>query len=258
MENEFKPGDIIYAPYRVDDDRDIVDGWVAIYKGKSKYDEFSYYVMVSDIEEIANNIPCLDYNGSFPIIGFKNATYIQREFLYKALERDKKIWDKNTLTLIDMKEKYVEQAFNWKLAKDIILGKIKGYIYAHDAYRVFEILDYISLGKIGNVYITKANLNDKEAIVVVNTEGRIVLEDKLLDDKLRIYVENKDPLFEPFQKVLTRDKKENDWIADFFSHYDKDQDFPYVCVGAQWKYCIPYNEQTKHLLGTSDDYNLLK
>lgn len=28
----------------------------------------------------------------------------------------------------------------------------------------------------------------------------------------------------------------------------------YLCVGDLWMYCIPYNEETAHLLGTTDDW----
>lgn len=258
MENEFKPGDIIYAPYKVDDDRDIVNGWVAIYKGKEKYSDFSYYAMVSDIEEMAINIPCLDYNGSFPVIGFRNATYKQREFLHKELEIDGKIWDKDTLTLIDMKEKYVEHKFSYQLAKEIINGRTQGYICTSEGYKVSKFLDFVFWDIFGYVCIFTVSYPDTERIVVTDADGYIILEGNLSNNKLHIYVENKDLLFEPFQKVLVRDGKGHDWIADFFSHYAKDQKFPYVCVGSQWEYCIPYNEQTKHLLGTSDNYEKLK
>ena len=57
--------------------------------------------------------------------------------------------------------------------------------------------------------------------------------------------------FKPFDKVLVRDCKEHDWYANCFSHYrGDDKDFPYACLGNNFRYCIPYNEHTAHLLGT--------
>lgn len=57
---------------------------------------------------------------------------------------------------------------------------------------------------------------------------------------------------QPFDKVLgIREFCDEVWQADFFSHIDKDSDYRYVCIGWQWKYCIPYNNETKHLLGTT-------
>lgn len=58
--------------------------------------------------------------------------------------------------------------------------------------------------------------------------------------------------FKPFDKVLVRDDKEHDWNADLFSHINKIGNF--VCLGSSWLYCIPYNDQTKHLLGTTDNW----
>ncbi len=56
--------------------------------------------------------------------------------------------------------------------------------------------------------------------------------------------------FEPFQKVLVRDAKDEVWKADYFSHYEEgDKIAPYVCVGSYFKQCIPY-EGSEHLLGT--------
>ena len=53
----------------------------------------------------------------------------------------------------------------------------------------------------------------------------------------------------PFDKVLIRDSSSDDWSADLFSHVDDDSYACYVCVGNRWKQCIPYNDETKHLLG---------
>ena len=59
----------------------------------------------------------------------------------------------------------------------------------------------------------------------------------------------------PFDKVLVRDASYRNWRLGLFSNYEKDNTFPYVCVGGTiFKYCIPYNEHTAHLLGTTDPY----
>lgn len=59
----------------------------------------------------------------------------------------------------------------------------------------------------------------------------------------------------PFDKVLAKIAGHT-WTADFFSHYDEnDEELPYVCIGyGQVAHCIPYNEETKHLLGTTDKW----
>lgn len=61
--------------------------------------------------------------------------------------------------------------------------------------------------------------------------------------------------FKLFDRVLVRDGSYRNWRLGLFSNYEKDNKFPYVCVGGTiFKYCIPYNEHTAHLLGTTDPY----
>lgn len=57
----------------------------------------------------------------------------------------------------------------------------------------------------------------------------------------------------PFDKVLVRHQKTEEWSANIFSHTDKtDEYLDYVCVNGRWEFCIPYigNES---LLGTTKD-----
>lgn len=60
--------------------------------------------------------------------------------------------------------------------------------------------------------------------------------------------------FKPFDKVLVRDNDEGEWYANYFSHYEEDdEDYPYTCIDNSYHCCIPY-ENNKHLLGTSEAY----
>lgn len=62
--------------------------------------------------------------------------------------------------------------------------------------------------------------------------------------------------FQPFDKVLVRENKESIWKAAFFSHIRKVYvTYPYVTTGDMgYNECIPYNEETKHLLGTNKNW----
>ena len=58
----------------------------------------------------------------------------------------------------------------------------------------------------------------------------------------------------PFDKVLVRDDSLECWEAQLFSHIIKDEaHFPYVCTNDSNRYCIPYNDDTKHLVGTAEE-----
>ena len=54
----------------------------------------------------------------------------------------------------------------------------------------------------------------------------------------------------PFDKVLVRDRDVEHWSCNLFSHIVNDE---YLCVGSCYKHCIPYNDDTKHLVGTADE-----
>ena len=58
--------------------------------------------------------------------------------------------------------------------------------------------------------------------------------------------------FQPFDKVLVRDDNCK-WKVDFYSYKDESGAYPYICVGYFYTYCIPYNDETKHLVGTIDE-----
>lgn len=58
--------------------------------------------------------------------------------------------------------------------------------------------------------------------------------------------------FKPFDKVLSRRCSEDYWVLNFYSHKT---DYYHVCIdGSSNLDCIPYNEETAHLLGTTDEW----
>ena len=59
----------------------------------------------------------------------------------------------------------------------------------------------------------------------------------------------------PFDKVLVSDEEgKYEWTCKFFSHYRdyKLNKYKYTTTANVYKYCIPYNDDTKHLVGTKD------
>lgn len=67
-----------------------------------------------------------------------------------------------------------------------------------------------------------------------------------------------EPRFDPqtlqdFDKVLVRDRGEEKWKLDFFDKYSKDEYASYRCISNYYVQCVPYNEETKHLKGTTDE-----
>lgn len=59
---------------------------------------------------------------------------------------------------------------------------------------------------------------------------------------------------QPFDNVLARHGLEDDWECTSFSHFVNDTfDSYYLCAGLHYSYCIPYNDETKHLVGTKEE-----
>ena len=94
----------------------------------------------------------------------------------------------------------------------------------------------------------------KQLFSALEKEGKRWDSDKKAIVDLKPKVELK-----PFDKVLCRNSKDDTWEADFFARLtrkeiDYTQSGKYLCVGDLWMYCIPYNEETAHLLGTTDEW----
>ena len=56
----------------------------------------------------------------------------------------------------------------------------------------------------------------------------------------------------PFDKVLVHDN-DGKWRCNLFSHIRDNSIFPYAAIDVNYSHCIPYNDDTKHLLGTIEE-----
>jgi hypothetical protein len=63
--------------------------------------------------------------------------------------------------------------------------------------------------------------------------------------------------FKPFDKVLVRCSNDEEWMIEFYCKYDTlvhtspHRDYPFMGIGDSYSQCIPFNDDTKHLLGTT-------
>ena len=76
--------------------------------------------------------------------------------------------------------------------------------------------------------------------------------------KFKVSIERFNPEeFQPFDKVLLRDDDGFKWYPTFLEKILKEPSGKYSAVelinGCKWDMCIPYNEETKHLCGTTKD-----
>ena len=78
-------------------------------------------------------------------------------------------------------------------------------------------------------------------------------EGKAWDAEKKLIVDLKPKCeFKPFDKVLSRRCSEDYWVLNFYSYKT---DYYHICIdGSSNLDCIPYNEETAHLLGTTDEW----
>lgn len=88
----------------------------------------------------------------------------------------------------------------------------------------------------------------KQLFSALEKEGKVWDAEKKMIVNLKPKIELK-----PFDNVLVRHQKTEEWRANIFSHTDKtDEYLDYVCVNGRWEFCIPY-EGNESLLGTTKD-----
>ena len=58
---------------------------------------------------------------------------------------------------------------------------------------------------------------------------------------------------QPFDRVIVRDDNDQVWFCTIFSHKGEDCGYPYETSRGAYFCCIPYNDDTKHLVGTTDE-----
>lgn len=87
----------------------------------------------------------------------------------------------------------------------------------------------------------------KELFDALAEEGKAWDADKKMIVNLKPNVND----LRPFDKVLVRNDKEDQWSANIFSYQLRGM---FYCLGEDyWRYCIPY-EGNEHLLGTTDNF----
>lgn len=147
----------------------------------------------------------------------------------------------------------------------ILEGCPKGIDFYHTVYGtvLFNSIDLDSeypirfiVGKNQVNSVTKSGLAISdykgECILFPSKEQRDWSKFERFWDKPKI--ERFDPkTLQPFDKVLVRNDSLGSWRCDLLSHFNKFSGDPLFISAQYWRECIPYNEDTKYLLGTKCD-----
>lgn len=99
--------------------------------------------------------------------------------------------------------------------------------------------------------IALVNFGDKEIVYPYSSDG---ISSPLLSNlDLFFAPEKKVYSFKEGDRVLARDS-DTFWDFDYFDSYREGSFYPYMCRYAPHEQCIPLNEHTWKLLGTTDEY----
>lgn len=164
-------------------------------------------------------------------------------------------------------DKMAEAGYKWN-ADTLELEKIEpkfkeGDVIKDNKNNLYLIVDTNSHPKIGcvlnqNMKLTLLNRVTTLAstkFTLANKEKRNKLFSALVKEGYKYDKEQYKLVkqeFKPFDKVLVRDREDQIWRANYFSHYRKtDKSYPYACISNHYYYCIPY-KGNEYLLGTTD------
>ena len=157
---------------------------------------------------------------------------------------------------------------------DILSYQCKGFnnrsIYIYRYHKRFNTSYYVALSGDDNEF--RIDNTGKWALNGYNDTVRFATEDEkkklfqaIKDNGYKWNAETKtleklvkpkfDPkTLKPFDKVLSKYYIDKEWTCGILSHPYCNSEFDGFIVNSNFvRYCIPYNEYTRHLLGTSDE-----
>lgn len=104
------------------------------------------------------------------------------------------------------------------------------------------------------------SFEDKQILPITETQQAILFntlatEGKHWNAEKKQIVDLKPKVeFEPFDRVITRDADGDIWTANIFSHINSHGDYVTIGCAYGYTYCLPYNEETVKLIGTTKEW----
>ena len=133
-----------------------------------------------------------------------------------------------------------------------MLGDVKFHHIDHEAKRILIALKTGTQWNINpDATITFANVTSPEIMLFPSKDQR----DWSKFTAPWYKKERFDPkTLKPFDRVIVKNIQNNIWHIQYFSHInEKSTTYPFFCLHDSYAYCIPYNDDTKHLVGTTDE-----
>lgn len=226
-----------------------VGDWITFYGSNT----FKILKIEEGINGVLNYL-LLDQNGHY---SYFNKTYVDKNARLWTIQ-DAKDGDVLSSSWLEDKNLYEKIIIFKKYHSDGVIGLystpcVEGYgnTFKNGEMKFNEKVPYYS--KTWTCNLHPAIKEQRDAFVKAMKESGYYWDaDKKELEKL---VPNRfDPkTLKPFDKVIVRDDKYQAWFCTLFSHKGEDCGYPYDTASGAYFCCIPYNEDTKHLVGTKDD-----
>lgn len=159
------------------------------------------------------------------------------------------VWEFNRLATEEEKQKLfkaIEKAgYKWN-AETTTLDKL--------IVPKFKVGDRIKSKYVNNDKFTITNIDNNKFYYGCGERSEFVIPVEKQDNWGLVPNKFDPKSLKTFDKVLGRDRNTDYWYANFFSHYQEELNYPCRCINTYgYAQCVPYNDDTKHLLATSNE-----
>jgi hypothetical protein len=219
--------------------QDAKEGDVLAINWYEGYDYWEKIIIFKKYHNEGANSPCVEGYGNT----FKN----RKLAFHEEVPRFSKTWtsclepankEQRDLLFQTIKEAGYKWNADEKKLEKLIVPKFKvgDTIRSKNGLQTYKIT-----GVTSEYYSSKIQGNDYVGVLPVKDQDDWMLVPNRFNPKT----------LKPFDRVLVSCNDE--WFCDFFSHYDDAVNkFNCTCTGGcPYEYCIPYNDDTKHLIGKS-------
>ena len=130
-------------------------------------------------------------------------------------------------------------------------AKGKGRYYACLILHPYMVCNCRCIGFISNKTLRYATEEEKQQLF-----DALAKKGKVWDAERKAIVDFKPKWItpKPFDRVITRNAYDDIWTANIFSHMNSCGEYVTIGCASGYPYCLPYNEETAKLIGTSNDW----
>ena len=230
---------------------------IGIFHRQQSYNAHECYVKLDRSGNLVYDVDKLTYNNA------RFATEQEKQKLIKALQESKDVEAKECMKKIGIEE---ETKFQYKDG-DLYLTPKGGIGIYSDKYECEDYMPYhIFMDSDGRLFRSnseggKGKISECKPVTSATDRSRMVRalrEDENLISKacLKKYFGDEDWIKHIRFKecVLVRGSGQDVWVPAEYGYYSEKLASHVVFNGMGWKHCIPYTIHTKHLMGTTDNW----